>query len=106
MTPFKKDQRGQRHKFWAYHLQQWENSGLSQAEYCRRNNVKIKSFTYWKAKLKNVNPHLELVRLPQPVNDFTPVARIHLDKGIRLEVPDGFSSVTLANILRAIQVFR
>lgn len=38
--------------YWHEHFESWENSGLSQAEYCRRHNLKYCLFHYWKRKLR------------------------------------------------------
>ena len=39
-----------RRQFWARHLQRWERSGLSQAEYCRRHQISAATFTWWKTR--------------------------------------------------------
>ncbi len=36
---------------WHWHLESYKSSGLSQAEYCRRHNLKYHAFLYWKRKL-------------------------------------------------------
>jgi len=38
--------------FWLTHLASCENSGLNQAEYCRRHDLKYCVFHYWKRKLR------------------------------------------------------
>jgi len=38
--------------FWQEHFEHCESSGLSQAEYCRRHNLKYCLFHYWKRKLR------------------------------------------------------
>lgn len=38
--------------YWHAHFESWENSGLSQAEYCRRHDLKYSLFHYWKRKLR------------------------------------------------------
>jgi hypothetical protein len=38
--------------YWHDHLKSWEKSGLSQAEYCRRHDLKYCHFHYWKRKLR------------------------------------------------------
>ena len=38
--------------YWHAHFESWENSGLSQAEYCRRHDLKYCLFHYWKRKLR------------------------------------------------------
>ncbi|WP_127958633.1 IS66 family insertion sequence element accessory protein TnpA [Serratia microhaemolytica] len=39
--PYTKQQKQQ-------HLDNWQNSGLSQSAYCRENNLKLATFHYWK----------------------------------------------------------
>jgi hypothetical protein len=41
----------EKRSLWRAHLKAWERSGLSQVDYCRRNNLKDTQFTYWKIKL-------------------------------------------------------
>jgi len=37
--------------FWQKHISQWSKSGLTQAEYCRRNNLSAATFYWWKGEL-------------------------------------------------------
>lgn len=37
---------------WKHHLKSWNSSGLSQAAYCRRHDLKVYDFQYWKKRLK------------------------------------------------------
>jgi hypothetical protein len=41
-----------RGKFWARVLSAWRKSGLTQAEFCRRQGVKAVTFSWWKRKLR------------------------------------------------------
>jgi hypothetical protein len=38
--------------YWHAHFESWENSDLSQAEYCRRHDLKYCVFHNWKRKLR------------------------------------------------------
>jgi len=40
-----------RRRFWTGHLQGWKQSGLSQAEYCRRQHLSAATFGWWKTRL-------------------------------------------------------
>lgn len=42
--------------YWHAHFESWENSGLSQAAYCRRHDLKYCLFHYWKRKLRKPCP--------------------------------------------------
>ena len=49
MTSLIKNEAGAQ-SFWVKHLAQWRESGSSQAEYCRKNNLKEHTFSYQKCK--------------------------------------------------------
>lgn len=38
--------------FWAQHVEAWKKSGLSRRAYCQRESLKVRSFDYWRSKLK------------------------------------------------------
>lgn len=40
-----------RGRFWHRHLERWEQSGLSQAEYCREHKLSAPAFGWWKRQL-------------------------------------------------------
>lgn len=98
----------ERKQFWNSHLKSWEPSGLSQAEYCRRNDLNIPRFRYWKRKLGKKNPLLDFVQLPtEAINSTqllqrytaTPSLRISMGSEFTIEVLDGFSPVTLEKVI-------
>jgi uncharacterized protein with WD repeat len=69
----------ERERFWDEHLREWRSSGLSQAQYCRENNLSSKTFAYWKRKKKAAGGSVRLVEIPmqrQPAglfpSSFTP----------------------------------
>lgn len=41
----------ERGRFWQRHFQQWTQSGLSQAQYCRRHHLSAPAFGWWKGRL-------------------------------------------------------
>jgi hypothetical protein len=41
----------ERARYWAAQLAAWEQSGLTQAEFCRRRRIKAGSFAWWKRQL-------------------------------------------------------
>ena len=43
----------QEHNFWQTHVAQWQNSGLTQAAYCRQHDLAENSLSYHKRKLIN-----------------------------------------------------
>ncbi len=48
----------ERTRYWQRHLDRWERSGLSQAEFCRRHGLKAVTFGWWKRKLAMGRTHI------------------------------------------------
>lgn len=58
-------------RFWMAHHQAWKKSGLSQSEYCRRQNLKISQFGYWKRKFaKEAESNTLFVPVPMPQQGY------------------------------------
>ena len=89
---------------WSSHVESWKISGLSQIEYCREHNLSKHRFTYWKCKLDRESSSVK----------FIPISGTSLRSGIgynrqtpiklnigsyQIEVGDGFSPETLANLI-------
>jgi len=99
------DHRGRR-QFWQSHLDAWALTGLTQAEYCRQNDLKVNRFTYWKRSLQKENLPVEFVRISaEPAksahalhNSGVPL-RLTVDSRFAIEIPDGFSPATLEQVL-------
>lgn len=95
---------------WNNHLKLWQSSGLTQAEYCRRNNISEKSFGYWLRKDRRSNvPKLQLIPLQmtaepvlnQTVESFSGLY-FKLSNSTRLEITKGFDSETFARVISII----
>ena len=54
----------ERIEFWKNHYKLWEESSLSQAEYCRQNNLNKQLFSKWKNKISNNSENMKLVEIP------------------------------------------
>ncbi|WP_321495871.1 IS66 family insertion sequence element accessory protein TnpA [uncultured Desulfobacter sp.] len=91
-------------QFYQKHLANWKDTGLSQAEYCRRNGLIRHRFGYWKKKLFKEEGQVEFAVLPVSLSEqSTPFIRDNISSPLRLmvdsrfslEIPDQFSQDTL-----------
>ena len=98
-------------EYWQEQIQQWKNSGLSQAEFCRRNGLKPHQWWYWKKRLAHPTTppvkfvRLDLDRIVEPGSkalDSTPL-RLVFGNGFHLEVHKGFDPGTLEQVIRTLQ---
>lgn len=95
---------------WIKHIESWQSSGLSQAEYCRQRRLIYKTFTvrlsaYRKSRKEAGSSHLPATALiPVQVQAPSPVGAIRLttDQGHRVELPTTVSAAWLAELLRCL----
>lgn len=100
----------QKRKFWKKHIASWQETEISQAEYCRRNGLKTKSFTYWKKKHKPIKDDC-VSFVPVPLTPAIDVSNnigrgslcLLLDERYRIEVGDDFSEFTLQRLLHVLE---
>ena len=93
-----KDKRAQ----WQEHMERWQSSGLTQADYCDRNGVKLSTFRYWRKRLASPDTPVTLV----PVGfgrdrsaSSTQGLTLVLGDRYKVEVGDNFNSSTLARLV-------
>ena len=101
-------------KIWRAHLQAWRKSGLSGMEYCRQHNLSYHAFNYWKKKCHRPSPS-EVSLVPVPAKRVmvaegigSPGSPLKVEVGSRfkIEINDGFSPRTLANVLSTLKAYR
>ncbi len=94
-----------RQEFWKQHIATWNNSSLTQVQYCKKQRLKVSTFRYWKSRLNRSSlsrPLLPVTIVP----DIPPVVE-SISSGISLSVKDqiniqldlGFNRETLLTVL-------
>ena len=83
---------GSKVAFWRRHLVAWRDSGLSQAAYCRPQDMSLSSFGYWRGKLGAVPSSPPPALLPIVVSPV-PTSMDRLDavlpNGLQVRLPIG-----------------
>ena len=74
---------------WRRRMSQWERSGLSQWAYCRRRELALSTFVYWRKKLRYGASPAEK-RHPPPCTGFIPV-HVKEDDAAGLERSGGWA---------------
>jgi hypothetical protein len=96
----------QKCKFWQAHVKAWKDSNLSQAEYCRRQELKTHRLCYWVNKKPAKPDHpLALVEIPtqkMPIRNDAAL-KLTIDNYYQIEIADHFSPVTLEQILQTLR---
>ncbi len=110
-----RSERDRRPTFWKAHIKAYERSGLSLAEYCRRQGLSYHAFRYWKKKVcgGSDNSQVALVQVGRicsfdKANRYAdrparPDLGIRINDKFTIEVGDGFSASTLSMLISVIE---
>jgi len=102
-------------KKWEPELLKWEQSGLTQPEYCKRESLSLIQFYYWRIKLKKLkssNKHqaYEPIIVKAGKIDLNSASKESNDCHMRLcfdeyclELKNEFSSVSLSRLIKTLQ---
>ena len=86
---------------WERHFLEQKSSGLSQAEYCKRNSLSDKQFYYWRKKWEGRSSSTgKFAAVASSVNgaDF----KLELSNGSKLSIPSDFNEGNLKRLISAL----
>lgn len=99
----------EKHRYWGAQVRAWRGSGLTQAEFCRRQGLRRRLFCSWKRRLvptpvaREAQARFVAVAIrPEPEGEqVVPAAPLTVvtATGYRVEVSEGFAPETLARLL-------
>lgn len=93
-------------RFYQKHLERWQQSQLSQKEYCRQNEIILHRFTYWKKRLADDQVGPTFVPVPL-VQNFSQSATSKIDLiiagGFKIKVGPGFDTATLKQLIHTLR---
>jgi len=86
------------------HIRRWRSSGLTQAEYCRRNDLTWSTFHYWRKRLAETSQAVTLVQVPVGFNGngsgpWGQGLTLVLGGRYKVEIGDNFNASTLARLV-------
>jgi hypothetical protein len=95
-----KEEQKQKREEWRIRIGEWEESGLTQIEFCRRNNLKAWQFHYWNKKFSKKKPVLPaFVQVPMSSVSRSCLIRIEIGNRYCVEVGDGYDPGALEHII-------
>lgn len=104
-----------RARYWRGRIEKWAGTGLTQAEFCRREGLSLPSFSWWKWELTRRDriksqPAFLPVRVVGTAkldkassNDHHKTFEIILQQGYRVRVPEHFEPKALLRLLRVLE---
>ena len=93
-------------EFWEEQICFWQESGLSQSEYCKRHGIRTSQWFYWRKRCRDVETDLTLVPVKLPaigerVNKATAV-RVITPNGFTIELDHDASLLSLPLLIREV----
>ena len=97
--------------YWKSHIEKFQSSSLSKAEYCRKNDLVYSAFLYWNSKFKSsdISEGVQLVELSKqgssnPVSfPVWPCLRVWVGE-ICIEIGEGFSTELFGQVIDVLRV--
>ena len=97
--------KGEKTAFWQEHIEKWEESGLTQAMYCREHGLNKNAFTWRKRSLSGrVKPRITQI----PTKTVTEITNIQssldltINDAIRLTIDQNFDPELLKKVLKTL----
>ncbi len=88
--------------YWEKHIILWQESNLSQSEYCRQNNIPLKSFCNWKRKIiSNHTPATPFIELKGHFPAREEYFELQIDSMLTLRIRESIRPELLQNIFMA-----
>ena len=92
-------ERTARHQSWSTHVKNWKESGLSQAEYCQRADIKYGTFKTWVFKFKEKPEFLPVRIIPAKINSEI---EIRLPGSLSVIVKKDFEEDLLRRVIKSL----
>jgi len=103
------EQLEQKRSYWKQQIEQWQQTGLTQAEYCRRNNLKHHQLVYWKKRYLKTQTEVSFAAVQ--LEDFLDIPAttdqgsltVVIDTQLKVEVTAGFDLQLLRQVIAALR---
>lgn len=103
------EQLEQKRSYWKDHIDSWQESGLNQAEYCRRHNLKHHQLVYWKKRFLKAETDVSLVPLKldelldMPCHSDQAALCLIIDDHFKIDIRSGFDAQLLRQLILALR---
>jgi transposase len=107
--PQRQIEKEEKRRKWEKHLEAWEESGITQTEYCRIHGLNAAQFTYWKSQLKKKSDTNTLVPIQinpdmfQAEPSCRSQLRLNIENGLQIEIENNFDPSLLTALIRTVR---
>jgi hypothetical protein len=103
------EQLERKRSYWKQHIESWQETGLTQAEYCRRNNLRHHQLVYWKKRFLKTETGVSFVPLKLedlldiPTQTDRAALCLVIDNHFKIEIRAGFDAQLLRQLIFALR---
>jgi len=103
------EQLEQKRTYWKQHIESWQETGLTQTEYCRRHNLKQHQLIYWKKRFLKTEAAVSFV--PFKLEDLLDIPDqpdsaslcLVFNNHFKIEIRHGFDAQLLRQLIFALR---
>lgn len=96
----------EKREYWAEQIRYWQESGLSQSDYCRQHDIRSSQWFYWRKRCRDTETGLTLVPLKLPAMtgpmNRVPAVRVITPNGFTIELDSDASLPLLPRLIREV----
>jgi hypothetical protein len=103
------EQLEQKRTYWKQHIDGWQQTGLSQSEYCRRHNLKHHQLVYWKKRFLKTQTEVSFVPLELedlldiPARQDQASLTLVINNQFKVDIRAGFDAQLLRQLIFALR---
>ena len=96
-------------EFWHQHINQWQQSGLSQQAYCEKQQISYTSFGYWRGQFRRDAGQVKKkkfvpVEMRQSQQDSALSIKVKLFSGLVISIPCNMGASHIAELIRMLEM--
>ena len=99
------EQLEQKRIYWKQHIDSWQQTGLTQAEYCRQHNLKHHQLVYWRKRFLKTETDVSFVPLKLedlldiPARQDQASLTLVINNDLKIEIRAGFDAQLLRQLI-------
>ena len=103
------EQLEQKRTYWKHHIESWQETGLTQVEYCRQHNLKAHQLVYWKKRFSKIAAGVSFVPLKlddlldMPAQPDGAALCLVINNQFKVEIRHGFDGQLLRQLIFALR---
>jgi hypothetical protein len=103
------EQLEQKRSYWKQHIDSWQQTGLTQVEYCRQHNLKHHQLVYWKKRFLKTETNVSFVALKLedlleiPARQDQSSLTLVINNQFKIEIRAGFDAQLLRQLIYALR---